>query len=469
MTADRALLGARVRRVDAPFAELLALTLSSPSLQGVLLLGVSVAARGIGWLDRRPPGRADSPLLQKLKSALEGGRIRAIERPSASLLRLQVERGEQQWVLEAVLRGSNGNLLLRDDSGTVLVALRPLDARDEQRDEPASARSTEPSRQGRQGILGGLDELEALRVTGARMLEACAGAAVEQRRLTYSRALRTAHRRLEHRLAAIEGDLARSGQADLLRHHASLLLSHLHQLPSSGSAVELLDYASDPPVPLTLAIDPALGPKRQAEAWFRKARRLERGAGIASERARLTREQLAALDAIMGDLAQAQDESELEQLATRARALQVPLAAVQQAGTKRVVPERLPYRRFAGSEDRAILVGRGAKDNDRLTLDHARPQDLWLHARDDAGAHVVVPLERGEACPPELLCDAATLAAHFSQARGQSRIDVVYAPRRYVHKTRKAEPGLMHVTREKVFRLELQPERLRRLLASERI
>ena len=71
---------------------------------------------------------------------------------------------------------------------------------------------------------------------------------------------------------------------------------------------------------------------------------------------------------------------------------------------------------------------------------HARPHDLWLHARDDAGAHVVVPLERGEACPSELLCDAATLAAHFSQARGQARVDVTYVERRYVRKPRKSRP-----------------------------
>ena len=129
---------------------------------------------------------------------------------------------------------------------------------------------------------------------------------------------------------------------------------------------------------------------------------------------------------------------------------------------------RLPYRRFAGSGERAILVGRGADDNDRLTLDHARPHDLWLHARDEAGAHVVVPLERGEACPSELLCDAATLAAHFSQARGQARVDVTYVERRYVRKPRKSPAGQVQLEREKVFRLRLEPDRLARLLAAER-
>jgi predicted ribosome quality control (RQC) complex YloA/Tae2 family protein len=80
----------------------------------------------------------------------------------------------------------------------------------------------------------------------------------------------------------------------------------------------------------------------------------------------------------------------------------------------------------------------------------------------------VIPLERAEACPSELLCDAATLAAHFSQARGQARVDVLYTERRYVRKPRKVGAGKVVLMREKVFRLQLQPERLKRLLAAER-
>ena len=112
-------------------------------------------------------------------------------------------------------------------------------------------------------------------------------------------------------------------------------------------------------------------------------------------------------------------------------------------------PARAALPRIRGSGGRAILVGRGASDNDRLTLDHARPHDLWLHARDEAGAHVVVPLEREEACPPDLLRDAAMLAAHFSQARGQARVDVIYTPRRYVRKPRKSAAGSVQLAARK--------------------
>jgi predicted ribosome quality control (RQC) complex YloA/Tae2 family protein len=130
--------------------------------------------------------------------------------------------------------------------------------------------------------------------------------------------------------------------------------------------------------------------------------------------------------------------------------------------------QRKPYREFRGSKDRAILVGKGASDNDVLTREHARPQDLWLHARDVSGAHVVVPLERNEVCPEELLLDAAHLAAHFSSARGETQLEVSYTGKRYVRKPRGAAVGQVQLEREKVLSLRLEPARLARLLTSER-
>jgi predicted ribosome quality control (RQC) complex YloA/Tae2 family protein len=114
-----------------------------------------------------------------------------------------------------------------------------------------------------------------------------------------------------------------------------------------------------------------------------------------------------------------------------------------------------------------VLVGRSAQDNDALTLRHARPYDHWLHARGVPGSHVVVPLERDETCPSDLLVDAAHLAAHFSGARGEALTEVQHTPRRYVRKARGAPPGSVALTREKVIVLRVDPDRLARLLASE--
>ena len=121
------------------------------------------------------------------------------------------------------------------------------------------------------------------------------------------------------------------------------------------------------------------------------------------------------------------------------------------------------YRSESGQP---ILVGRGGKDNDALTTRHARPHDLWMHAKGVPGAHVVVPLDKGTTCHAELLVDAATLAAYHSDARGESVCDVSYVERRYVRKPRGSAPGAVTYEREKVIAVRREEARLARLLAA---
>ena len=79
-----------------------------------------------------------------------------------------------------------------------------------------------------------------------------------------------------------------------------------------------------------------------------------------------------------------------------------------------------------------------------------------------------MPLNRDESCPSELLVDAATLAAHFSDSRGEGVIDVLYTARRFVHKRKGSAAGSVTLGKEKVLALRMESERLERLLRCER-
>ena len=81
---------------------------------------------------------------------------------------------------------------------------------------------------------------------------------------------------------------------------------------------------------------------------------------------------------------------------------------------------------------------------------------------------MVVRLAKGTSCPPDTLVDAATLAAHFSDVRGEPVVDVLYTPRRYVRKRKGSAVGSVTLEREKVIAVRVEQERLGRLLAAER-
>jgi predicted ribosome quality control (RQC) complex YloA/Tae2 family protein len=109
-----------------------------------------------------------------------------------------------------------------------------------------------------------------------------------------------------------------------------------------------------------------------------------------------------------------------------------------------------------------MLVGRNARENHHITFRVARADDLWLHARDVPGAHVVLRDDQGRARSDDLR-EAAEVAAFFSEARTQSRVDVHVTRRKHV-KPARGGPGRVFVAHSDTLRVPPRdPEgRLRR-------
>jgi hypothetical protein len=404
-------------------------------------VGIGPDAVGIGWLRARPSARSPRthPLLAALRAHVLGKRIVAAGYPSGAV-HLEVEGARLE--LEP---GRDGSVHLRAEGADVLWP--PV--------RPAGERGPIPPRGA-----ASLDE------TGAALLARHETAVARQRQTALRRAFARRHEALSRRVAAVEGDLAKLDRAEALEKVAQLLVAQAAKVPRGAQSAVLDDWESGGTLEVTL--DPARPAKAQAEAMFAKVRRARRGRSFASERLESSRAELRALEALRAELMAGEGDIDVA-LEKRARTLGVKLpdaqALARRAGSTAVAP-RSAFHVFVGSGERDILVGRGGADNDVLTTRHARPHDLWLHAKSRKGAHVVVPLQKGESCPPELLADAATLAAHFSDSRGEAASEVQYAERRHVRKRRKSAPGEVVVDREKVIVLRLEPARLARLLAA---
>jgi predicted ribosome quality control (RQC) complex YloA/Tae2 family protein len=255
---------------------------------------------------------------------------------------------------------------------------------------------------------------------------------------------RAAAKKLERLIAALTKDAERARAAVDKRKWGDLLLAHLGEVPRGAASVTLPDDFTDG-APLEIPLDPALSARDNAARFYKEHKRMSRAlAGIEKRLGEAT----ARLDKITrGDF--------------------VPVArAPKSAAKKRARDERPPpYREFRSSTGAAILVGRGADRNDELTFKVARGNDLWLHTRDVPGAHVIVPTS-GKPVDGETLLDAATLAAHHSNSRGEAQVDVVYVGRKAVRKPPKSAPGTVTHSGGKTIRVRLEADRLARLLAT---
>lgn len=264
-------------------------------------------------------------------------------------------------------------------------------------------------------------------------------------------ALRRKHKRLVRRLGALRTELEEGGAAERFREAGHLLLAHLRDVPKGAGSVELIDFEGSP---RRIELDPALDAAANADRYYRSAARRERARDRLPTLMADVRRQLETIEAGLERLAQTGEPDD----ALRALA-ELPEA---RPGPKKV-PERLPYHRYRSVGNLEIRVGRSSKDNDALTFRHSAPDDIWLHARQVPGAHVILRWNRHDQNPPERdLADAAALAALHSDARHSGVVAVDWTRRKHVRKPRKAAAGVVVADRLKTVFVEPDPEAARR-------
>ena len=123
------------------------------------------------------------------------------------------------------------------------------------------------------------------------------------------------------------------------------------------------------------------------------------------------------------------------------------------AGKPRLADRKHPFHEYR-LRGWTIFLGKNAKQNDQLSFQHSRKTDLWLHARDVTGSHVIIRNPNSRDIPNDILEFAAGLAAHYSKRKNEALVPVQYTERKYVRKMKNGHPGQVILEREKVVMVE---------------
>jgi predicted ribosome quality control (RQC) complex YloA/Tae2 family protein len=100
-------------------------------------------------------------------------------------------------------------------------------------------------------------------------------------------------------------------------------------------------------------------------------------------------------------------------------------------------------RRLRSPNGFEVLVGLDAVENEKLSIGYARGHDLWFHAHDCAGSHVLLRLDKGTLVPRGDIEWAAGVAAWYSKQKGPGRIRVTVATGTDISKPPKSPKGLV--------------------------
>jgi predicted ribosome quality control (RQC) complex YloA/Tae2 family protein len=248
----------------------------------------------------------------------------------------------------------------------------------------------------------------------------------------------------ERLLHQLQNDLREHEDPDQHKRIGDLLLANLSTARRAGNHVTLIDYFADDAPALEVEIDDQVSLQQEAARRFAVYTRSKRAIEQISARLQTVRARIRKLEAeeqsLEGRIAAGEFSAPVKESAAK------PASETGRKGERKHVRGTRQYLSADGFE---ILVGRTANDNDQLTFKIAKPNDLWLHAADYGGSHVVVRNSTRKEIPHRTLIEAAQLAAHFSQAKKSPKADVHYTERKFVSKIKGGKPGLVRLQRFK--------------------
>ncbi|MDO4483608.1 MAG: NFACT RNA binding domain-containing protein [Clostridia bacterium] len=266
---------------------------------------------------------------------------------------------------------------------------------------------------------------------------------INQRSASMVRLLKGQIDRCEKKLALQEEELASADRMEEYRIMGELINANLYQLKKGQTEAQLYNYYDENGGTMTVPLDVRLSPAQNAQKYFKKYQKARSARQTAAEQKEKTLKELNYLESMLLDVGKCVGESELEEI--RQELVRTGyMKRTTNRRQQRALPQSKPYR-YVSSDGIDILVGKNAVQNDRLTTG-ARPNEMWLHAKDMPGSHVIIRCE--ENIPEQTLKEAAILAAWYSKGQRSSMVPIDYTLRRYVKKPSGAAPGFVIYTNQ---------------------
>lgn len=248
-----------------------------------------------------------------------------------------------------------------------------------------------------------------------------------------------------------EKELLATENAEEFRQKGELLTTFLHQVPNDQDQVILDNYYTNQPI--TIALDKALTPSQNAQKYFKRYQKLKEAVKYLTELIEETKATILYLESVETVLNQAG----LDEIAEIREEL-IQTGFIRRRQREKIQKRQKPEKYLASDGKTIILVGRNNLQNDELTFKMARKEELWFHAKDIPGSHVVITANLNPT--DEVKTDAAELAAYFSKGRLSNLVQVDMIEVKKLNKPTGGKPGFVTYTGQKTLRVTPDPEKI---------
>ena len=248
-----------------------------------------------------------------------------------------------------------------------------------------------------------------------------------------------------------EKELLATENAEEFRQKGELLTTFLHQVPNDQDQVILENYYTNQPI--TIALDKALTPNQNAQRYFKRYQKLKEAVKYLTDLIEETKATILYLESVETVLNQAG----LDEIAEIREEL-IQTGFIRRRQREKIQKRQKPEQYLASDGKTIIYVGRNNLQNEELTFKMARKEELWFHAKDIPGSHVVISDNLNPT--DEVKTDAAEVAAYFSKGRLSNLVQVDMIEVKKLNKPTGGKPGFVTYTGQKTLRVTPDPEKI---------
>ncbi|CEN28573.1 MAG: NFACT family protein [Lactococcus sp.] len=252
-------------------------------------------------------------------------------------------------------------------------------------------------------------------------------------------------------------ELQATDNAEMFRQKGELLTTFLHEVPNNKPEITLDNYYTNEP--LTISLNPALTPNQNAQKYFHKYAKLKQAVKFLDLQLASTRQTINYLESVENALKQA-TVTEISDI----REELIQTGFIKQKHRTNKKHKLLPPEKYRASDGTIILVGKNNLQNEQVSFKLSRKGDLWFHAKDIPGSHVIIT---GNPTPSdETITEAAELAAYFSKSRLSNLVQVDMIDVKKLHKPTGTPPGFVTYVGQQTLRVTAEEHKIQEMKAN---
>lgn len=246
-----------------------------------------------------------------------------------------------------------------------------------------------------------------------------------------------------NKLAKQKEELLDSKDREKYKIYADLISANIHLIPKGVDHIALDNFYDENLAPLDIPLDFKVSAAINAQRYYKRYSKLKTAENLLLEQIPETEDEINYLENVLVSIENSYEVEELDEIKEELIKEGYMKDNSKNKKKRKNKEEKLssPYQ-YISSDGFMILVGKNNRQNDQLTLRTAHKEDIWLHAKDMPGSHVIIRKENKDV-PDTTLEEAAILAAYYSKGRNSGHIPVDYTIRKNVKKQSNSKPGMV--------------------------